>query len=302
MMMRTYAIIMIRGGIIMICQALVGMMSSLLFSRLGNRILAHNFLVRINVANVLFGNTLIVFAVTLPTSPDDVTVASQLAIASELAFVCWFALTLLVVVCTHLLAFPFWARCCITPAFAIKYYFIALSGRGPLSSLGPQAEQTLLIIAALSGEALGYLLQLSARQQYLERLNEKEVLRIRTEQLQNEKERLDFERQMALRKSVSSSMGGHADPDPFMMGRFLAGCGGSFRDDISSTSGLEDHESLADSVISYGTHPELVDLADNVNQSIPQATAANETHCVNARQRRAFTNQVRDEALQQFVD
>jgi hypothetical protein len=156
---------------------------------------------------------------------------SEGAIMGELAYVGLITLSALVIVCTHLLVFPFWARCCICPMYALMCLGVTMSRNHSFTSLGSETELTLVTVAALAGEALGYLLHRSARQQYLERSNEREALRERTEQLVSEKERLDFERQMSLKQA------GGVSENPYIVGRVLAGCGGSFRDDISSSAG-----------------------------------------------------------------
>ena len=211
------------AGAVFALQAVVGMTASMPFGRLGDAALEHRLLVRINVANVLIGQGLVTFHAFMNPSEG--------AIMGELAYVGLITLSALVMVCTHLLVFPFWARCCICPMYALMCLGVTMSRNHSFTSLGSETELTLVTVAALAGEALGYLLHRSARQQYLERSIEREALRERTEQLVSEKERLDFERQMSLKQA------GGVSENPYIVGRVLAGCGGSFRDDISSSAG-----------------------------------------------------------------
>ena len=224
------------AGAVFALQAVVGMTASMQFGRLGDAALEHRLLVRINVANVVIGQVLVTIHACMNPSEG--------ALMGELAYCGFMSCSALVIVCTHLLVFPFWARCCICPMYALMCLGVSMSRNHSFTSLGTETELTLVTVAALAGEALGHLLHRSARQQYLERSNEREVLRERTEQLVSEKERLDFERQMAVKQALGVS------ENPYIVGRVLAGCGGSFRDDNSSSAG--------DSMMSFGTHPELV--------------------------------------------
>ena len=220
------------GGVLAI-QAVVGTLSTIIFSYLGSAAFDHRAMVRINVANVLVGNALIVYN----TCADPL----ETVVMDEDAFFVIMAVLGLVNICMHLLAFPFWARCCIAPSFFLELVAIRIAGNHSISKLGHETEETLSMVATLTGEALGYLLQRSVRNQYIERFNESEALRIRTEQLQNEKERLDFECKMALKQVGRHAFADYPRAETSSLGTNseLAGLCSHFEAPAEATSGAE---------------------------------------------------------------
>ena len=218
------------------------MLSTMLFGHFGNAAFEHKVMVRMGVANVLGGNALIVYVQCI--YPVKATIMG----GSE--FFGLMAIFGLIIVSLHLLVFPFWARCCMTSAFVLGHVVRRMAGNHSNCSLGHEAELTLIIFAALAGEALGYLFQRSARNQYLERSNEREEYRMRNEQLQNEKERLDFERKMALKQ-----MGVYAGEDPY--------------DFLRAESSL------------FGTNSELADLCSHFEVHAEQTADNSSPHVAN---------------------
>jgi len=182
--------------------SIVGLLSSVPFHRRrGAR--EHSLLYLIGIPNVLIGSVL--------------WVAGILSTEFEISDISWFCLCGvigLVAVAAHMLAFPFWARCCTMPTLVVADTVIAVY-HAPISTLRSSAKELSVCIgAALVGEVLGYILHRAARAQYLkvvqleaaqqQQMMEVRRLAARTEQLQGEKERIELERQMLAQKAARS--------------------------------------------------------------------------------------------------
>lgn len=88
----------------------------------------------------------------------------------------------------HMLAFPFWARCCIGSSVVSSVIYSSNTMRPALSPLGPTLVCQLVLLAALVGEMVGHLLQHAVRIAYLARLQEHERLQSRIDELVHERD------------------------------------------------------------------------------------------------------------------
>ena len=171
--------------------AFAGLATALPVGRLNNGVTEYNSVVYGGLANIICGySTMCYLHIQTPSAVLDVV-----------SFTVFLCAQLLVILATHVLVFPFWARLFILlgPAFLLWI--------GPvMSELGnKQGEMLLLGVISLIGEFVGSTLQRGVRRLHIEKLDLKEqkaAIAERNEQLACEKERVSMMYAMELEKTT----------------------------------------------------------------------------------------------------
>ena len=181
----------------------VGFASNLIIGRLGHPDLEHKVVVRVGVANVLFGGLMFSLMAqwdlqSCLRESEGFEMASPCVVMTPAVFGFMAFGSTVIMLATHVMAFPLWARLA-----------ILMAGTGCYLSLEMALphEVSLLTGSALFGDAVGYTLNRGAREGFSHRQREKaaakereremQQLQTRNEQLQCEKERVNYERQLA---------------------------------------------------------------------------------------------------------
>ena len=160
----------------------MGLMSAVPVGRLRNPILEHKIFVRMGVANIVVGLSWVAY-VHMTRGLQNRTSAFIFTAAAAIS-------TFVLVVSTHILSFPMWARVIITAWPNLLMWMTP-----ECSELGYTVECLLIFLFSIFGELFGYVMQRSIRQIYLDSLKlkaEKKAFAIRNEQLSNEKERVNL--------------------------------------------------------------------------------------------------------------